>query len=328
MTESNPLPYPHHNATGQKQHLYPYARLRPWEDPAHPACLQCCDKLRRRGPATYRQPMASATVARNVWSADTETQLSRIEGDASPVFERLLRESPPSLDDHERLAVALCICSLWRRGRRWLSQQPDRLSGEVESLVSELHATSGFALEQRRIIEDEANMLSATPPGRPMPLDLLARAIALMRWTVLCDPRAKFLTGDTPVTITPDDCLIAPTTELVLPLGPGRALLCDWTQPLSSTSVETATPKSVRDLNRRVAHAAVQRVYFNGLIDGSRMASLLADRRPYHAIHRFQTTHVPTVVTRGFDHVVRDFHRSQPAANRQLIAALLGDSLR
>ena len=327
MTNSNRVPYPHHNVTGQRQHLNPYARLRPWEDPVHPAFLQCYDKLRRRGPATYRQPMASATVARDVWPADTETQLSKIESVANPVFERLLCEPQPHLENADRWAVALCICSLWRRGRAWLSKQPNRISREVESLVDEVRTASVLTPEQQCIVEDEANKLAATPPGRPLPLVLPTRAIALMRWTVLCNSRERFLTGDTPVTITPNGCLISPRTELVLPLGPCKALLCDWTRPLSSTSVEEATPKSVRDLNRRVAQAAVQRVYSNTRIDRKRMAKLLVDRRPYNTIHHRQAAHVPGVVTRDFGRIVRNFRRHQTNANRSFIADLLADSM-
>ena len=167
-----------------------------------------------------------------------------------------------------------------------------------------------------------------TPPARPMPLDMITRAIAAMRWTVLCDPRAAFLTGDTPVGISPKGCLVAPTTELVFPLGPARALLCDWTGPPSAVAIETASPASVRDINRRVARAAVQRVYSNRPIDRQRIAALLSDRRPHRIVHRSRRSNVPARVARDFDHAVRDFHRRRIVEHLELVASLLAESQR
>ena len=319
---SSGQPYPHHNASGQRQHLYGKARLRPWGDPEERSRINCFDKQPGAGRLTYLQSLRYATVARGLWSAKTEEDLSRIENGANPAFDILTAEAHPILTTAQRGAIARCISSFWRRNSAWLVQQPGLLATEVARLLAEVRAAPDFTPEEKSIVEEEAANFLATPPARPLPLDLMVRTFSHMSWTVLCSRRGFFLTGDSPVIVSPEDVLISPDTELVMSISPVRALVCNWGIQLGQLSTFTASPGDVREVNRRIAQGAVRRIYSNAPLDPAWVRRLLRDSRPTRTIHPDQPTRIPSFIRDEYAVCVRQFPQLRTAENRQLIDSL------
>ena len=179
---SSGQPYPHHNASGQRQHLYGKARLRPWGDPGDRSRINCFDKQPGAGRPTYPQSLRYATVARGLWSGTTEEDLSGIENGANSAFDILSAEAHPTLTTAQREAIARCISSFWRRNRAWLARQPRLLAPEVARLLAEVRAAPDFPPKAKSIVEEEAANLLGTPPARPLPLDLMVRTFSHMSW--------------------------------------------------------------------------------------------------------------------------------------------------
>ena len=318
-SSSRGQPYPHHNASGQRQHLYGKARLRPWRDLVDGSRINCFDKQPGAGRPTYPQSIRYATVARGLWSATTEEDLSRIENDANPAFDILSSDAHPTLTTGQRDALARCISSFWRRNRAWLARQPRLLATEAARLLAEIRAAPDFTPEEKSIIEEEAANLLETPPARPLPLDFMVRTFSHMSWTILCSRRGFFLTGDSPVIISPDDILISPRTELVMPISPERALVCNWGMHLGQLSTFAASPGAVREVNRRIAHGAVRRIYSNAPLDPAWVRRLLRDLRPTRTIHPDRSTRIPSFIRKEYAESVRQFPQFRTAETRKLL---------
>lgn len=284
--------------------------------------INCFDKQPGAGPITYPQSLRYATVARGLWSATTEEDLSRIENDANPAFDVLSSKAHPKLTTTQRDTIARCISSFWRRNRAWLAQQPRLLATEVERLLAEVRAAPDFTPEEKSIIEEEAANLLETPPARPLPLDFMVHTFSHMSWTILWSRRGFFLTGDSPVIISPEDIIISRRTELVMPISPDRALVCNWGMHLGQLSTITASPGAVREVNRRIAQGAVRRIYSNAPIDPNWVYRLLRDRRPTRTIHPDQPTRIPGFIQEMYADSVRQFPQLRTAENRQLIDSL------
>ena len=279
--------YPRHNAAGQRQHTNPKALLRGWEASEPPGLVWCYAKLRNSGRRISRQPLASATVLRNIWTEDDEHRSNtEVEQPAASGLKRLTEAFRPTLRSHERQALARYMMSLFRRGWQELAAQPQRLRAEVPRLEAMLH-TSGFSSADLHALQDHIEELSSHPPGRPLPIREISDVMEAMRWTVLRCPAPVFVTGDSPVQILPH-VLIDPESEVTLPLSPTRALICDWGFPRPSLAIRRATSAEVLEVNRRTALGAEQYIYFaakpaenalGNLLDGSSCPRILDANR-------------------------------------------------
>ena len=316
-------PYPHHNVSGQKQHLYGEARLSRWQDVDEPSRINCFDKRSGRGRNTYKQSLSRATVAYGLWSEDIEEKLGCIESDAGPAFDILTGQPNPVLTPTQREAVAQCCCTFWRRGGAWLAQQPRRLTPEVSTLIENIQSETGFSQEHKRVLIAEAAHLSEEPPARPFPLDLMVRTVVHMSWTVLCSQGRTFLTGDTPVLITPRNTIIARDTEVILPLSPVRVLVCDWGIHCYSLAIDVAPPRAVREVNRRIARSAVRRIYSSAPIDTAWIARLRSDHRRPRPLQSGRPIRVPARIRDAYVECVRRFPEVRAHENRCLISRIL-----
>lgn len=130
------LRYPRHKARGQRQHTNPQARLRLWEAPDWADEIWCYRKEPGPGRRIYRQPIASATVLRSIWTEEDEERLNReVEQPAEAGLERLVGAAAHRLSDPERRAVARYLASLFRRGWKELAAQPERVLPEATRMA-------------------------------------------------------------------------------------------------------------------------------------------------------------------------------------------------
>ena len=253
--------HPRHNTTGQKQHTNPKARLKLWESKEVRGHIWCYGKQREPGRRVHRQTVASATVLHGIWDSEDEDRLNtEIEQPAESGLEQLSEAPVPCLERDQRQAVAKYLMSLFRRGWQELAAQPQRLRPEITRLEALIEAV-GFAPAAMEALGANIAELAEHPPGRPFPIETVSDVLAAMRWTVLECRHGSFITGDSPVQITPDaianrDC------EVTMPLSPSRALVCDWGIPQPWTAVRAAAAAEASEVNRRTAHAAENCIYF------------------------------------------------------------------
>lgn len=254
--------YPRHNTIGQRQHTNPRARLKLWEAPGLAGQIWCFSKqpdIRRR---IYRQPIASATVLRSIWTdEDAERLNNEVEKPAEEGLAHLVGANARQLSESKRRAVSRYLVSLYRRGWQELAAQPERVQPAVRYLKQMIDAASHLTNTAKQAIKSALDEQSKRPPGAPFPIDEVNDVLSAMRWTVLQCTSPSFVTGDSPLQIVPH-VIVNRTCEVSLALSPTRALVCDWGIPQPWTASRTATAAEILEVNRRTALGANCFVYF------------------------------------------------------------------
>lgn len=310
--------YPRHNTTGQRQHTNPRARLRAWEASEAEGQIWCYRKQSGPGRPIYLQTIASATVLHGIWTEEEEDRSNtEVEQPAASGLECLTDSLQPSLDRHDRQAVAGYMMSLFRRGWQELTAQRKRLQPEVEQLIAMIR-TAGFSSEALRVLEAEIAGLSEHPPGRPLPIRRVTEVMAAMRWAVLRCPDPIFVNSDSPVQIVPH-VIIDPESEVTLPLSPMRALVCDWGFPRPPITIRGATDAEVLEVNRRTASGTERYVYFANRPMENAVRKLLDDGPRRRILDDGGRRAVPPKHRRNMERDARQILRGCKRENMELV---------
>ena len=254
--------YPRHKARGQRQHTNPKARLRLWEAPDLADHIWCYLKEPGPGKRNYRQPIASATVLRSIWTEEDEERLNHeVEQPAAAGLAKLVGAVAHRLSNPERQAVARYLVSMFRRGWQELASQPERVLPEVTRMTEMIAAAPGLSSKAKQAVNAALKEQAECPPGTPFPIDEVSEVLSAMRWTILRCTEPSFVTGDSPVQIVPD-VIVERECEVTFALSPTHALVCDWGIPQPWIAIQTATGPEILEVNRRTAIGADWFVYF------------------------------------------------------------------
>lgn len=231
----------------------------------------------RQNRQSFASTVKSIANENDIYSEETESYLAnRIEEPALSAISKLRSHQHIAVD--ERIALAKYIVTLWKR----VPEARERAFRKIPEIADEVHAKIVSKLDrvaaenpniEDRVVElkNQAEKIIARHKAKPPPeiwheslrlkSDSKVEASLLsMNWVFLFNKNHQFLTSDNPVFFFDLEGIGRTTSELSLPLSSSVAL---WAtrSPIASGTFLSASPATVREINRRTVSNSTRFVY-------------------------------------------------------------------
>ena len=233
-------------------HYVPQHHLRRFATPDHAELIWRYDIDNR---LFQLLPIKKVAQERDFYSERRERELNeQVEGPAQKSLARLL--SGERIDQEQRKVLALYFLVTWIR--------VPRMRARMESWIPEMKAKALAPVGLAATEADERNaeeMLRSAIKDVPVSQKLAAE-IEAMKWTLVKARHPDyFVTSDCPLYRGEWRDNSAKITELVLPLSPSTALICQKQGRREGFSIVYASPEMLRKIRRYVISVATRYVF-------------------------------------------------------------------